>query len=82
MAMHQGKRRRQLNLGWSTGRDKRLVQAISFTCSYILYLRCEAAILVTLCVCLPISTTTGAGSGAELLKSLVLCNDILWLMDR
>ena len=29
MAVHQGKRRRRFNLGWSTDQDERLLQAIS-----------------------------------------------------
>ena len=72
MAVHQGKRKRQLNLGQSTGQDKWLLEAIFLTCMHILYLKREGAILVTPHMSLPISTTTAG----ELLRSLTLHNDI------
>ena len=64
MAMHQGRRSRWLAIRpvyW-----QRQV-TISHTCTYIMYLRCEDAILAILCMGLPI-TTTIAG---EWLSSLI-----------
>ena len=70
--MHQGKRRWQVDSGRSTGQDEQLLQAVFLMCIYILYMRHECAILMTLRMSLPISTTTAG----ELFKNLTLYNDI------
>ena len=70
MAVHQGNRRRWLNLGQSISQDKQLLQAILLSYVYILYLRHKGTILTTLCMSLPISITTAG----ELLKTLTFYN--------
>ena len=69
--MHQGKRRRRLNLGRSIAQDKLLLQAI-LVCVYLV-LRHEGAVLMAPYMSLPTSTTT-AGELLHYINVLRLVN--------
>ena len=58
MAVHQGKRRRQLNLGQCIYWPRQVTASDYYPYVHILYVRCEDAILVISSMSLPISTTT------------------------